>query len=141
MARVGTIEGDVFDRLRSMQGEFDLVVCDPPAFAKSRKSREGALRGYADVNRLAMRRLAPGGVLVSCSCSHHVSRTDLQDALRFAARDVRRQFRILHGHAGPPPDHAPLLSTPETDYLKVLVLVDQPDAGVELKRRAHPPAS
>ena len=117
------------------QTAYDIVVLDPPAFAKSRKSKETALRGYADVNRLAMRHLAPGGVLVACSCSHHVPREDFMEALRFAARDARRQFRVLPERAGPPADHAPLLSTPETDYLKMVVLADQPDVGEELKRR------
>ncbi len=138
-SRLATVEADVFAHLRSLSGEFELVICDPPAFAKSRKSREVALRGYADVNRLAMRHLAPGGILVACSCSHHVGREDFLEALRMAARDARRQFRILPERAGPPADHAPLLSTPETDYLKMIVLVDQPDAGVELRRRNKEP--
>lgn len=137
--RLETVEADVFAHLRTLTGEFDLVVCDPPAFAKSRKSRDAAIRGYADVNRLAMRRLAPGGILVACSCSHHVSREDFVESLRLAARDARRQFRVLPERCGPPADHAPLLSTPETDYLKMIVLADQPDAGVELKKRASPP--
>jgi 23S rRNA (cytosine1962-C5)-methyltransferase len=133
--RLRTIQEDVFTFLRNCKEQYDLIVCDPPAFAKNRKSLPGALRGYGEINRLAMKHLEPGGILISCSCSHHVTRDDFFEMLQLAARDVRRQFRILPLDSGQSPDHAPLLSTPETTYLKVVALADQPDQGVSLRRQ------
>lgn len=114
---------DVFQFLRSDGHTYDLIICDPPAFAKNRKSVPGALRGYQDVNRLAMKRLAPGGILVSCSCSHNVDREEFLQCLRLAARDANRNFKILENRSQSP-DHPVLLGVPETEYLKVVVLQD-----------------
>jgi 23S rRNA (cytosine1962-C5)-methyltransferase len=76
-----------------------------------------------------MKRLRPGGLYVACSCSHHVGREDFAEMLRMAARDAGRQFRVLP-HGGQPHDHAPLLALPETEYLKVMLLLDAPDPGI-----------
>jgi 23S rRNA (cytosine1962-C5)-methyltransferase len=120
----GTLEAhtaDVFDYLRKETRLFEVVVCDPPAFAKNRKAVPGALRGYQDVNRLAMKRVAPQGFLVSCSCSHNVEREDFLQCLRMASRDAQRDFQLLEIRSQPA-DHPPLLGVPETEYLKVVVL-------------------
>lgn len=125
---VTTVCRDAFEWLRGTQDTFDVIVCDPPAFAKNRKQAADALRGYRDVNRLAMKRLRPGGLYVACSCSHHVGREDFTEMLRLAARDAGRQFRVLP-NGGQPHDHAPLLALPETEYLKVSLLRDMRDPG------------
>ncbi len=116
--------GDAFETLRRFGADgrqFDLIVLDPPPFAKNRKQVEDALRGYREINLRALRMLQPGGLLVTCSCSHHVSEEMLDDAIRLAARDAGRILR-LRSIPGQPPDHPILLSTPETLYLKVRLL-------------------
>ncbi len=103
--------------LRAEKAEFDLIVVDPPAFAKSRRELRGAMRGYRDLNRLAIRLLAPGGRMLSCSCSHHVTPPTFEDLVRQAAADlpfrlVLRQ-RLLAGE-----DHPVWVNLPESEYLK-----------------------
>jgi len=118
------VEGDAFDILRdwSDAGEmFDTIVLDPPAFAKTKRAVEGALRGYKELNLRALKMLRPGGLLVTCSCSHHVSWTDLEGAVAAAAADARRRVRLLD-RRGAAPDHQVILNLPETEYLKCLVL-------------------
>ncbi|MCC6669756.1 MAG: class I SAM-dependent rRNA methyltransferase [Planctomycetes bacterium] len=106
--------------LRDSGASFDLIVVDPPAFAKSRAERAGGIRGYRDLNHLALRALAPGGFLVTCSCSHHVGWPDFEAVLRQAAAElpfkVVLRERIMAG-----PDHPAWISLPESEYLKVLV--------------------
>ncbi|MDX2176028.1 MAG: class I SAM-dependent rRNA methyltransferase [Candidatus Sumerlaeia bacterium] len=121
--RVRPVVRDVFQFLRGDQNSYGLVVCDPPAFAKNRKAVPDALRGYREVNRNAMKRVAPGGFLVTCSCSHNVTRDDFEQSLRLSARDVSRSFRVLP-MGGQPLDHPVLLGVPESEYLKVFVLQD-----------------
>src|SRR6202012_5789477 len=92
------IEADAFDLLRdwSMSGAvYDTIVLDPPAFAKSKRAVEGALRGYKELNLRAMKMLRPGGVLVTCSCSHHVSLADFQQIVAAAAGDAGRRVSLI----------------------------------------------
>ncbi len=115
---------DVFDILSNysrMRAHFDTIVLDPPAFAKSRNTVDAALRGYKDINLRALRLLAPGGLLVTCSCSHHVSEADLLGVAAEAALDAGRTLRVLERRAQAQ-DHPILLTVPETHYLKCLIL-------------------
>lgn len=117
-------EASVFDRLRGLDSErarFDLVVLDPPAFIKSAKKVAEGVRGYREINRLGLRLLAPGGVLVSSSCSHHLPAEEFMAALRRAAADTGRTVRLLE-FRGQARDHPVLLSMPETAYLKCAFL-------------------
>lgn len=123
---LGNIEfrqADVFELLSayaSARRRFETVVLDPPAFAKSRRAAEGAARGYKDVNLRALRLLGPGGVLVTCSCSHHVSEADLLEIVAQAALDANRRLRVLERRTQAQ-DHPILLTVPETHYLKCLI--------------------
>jgi 23S rRNA (cytosine1962-C5)-methyltransferase len=122
-AEVDWVEANAFDLLRDWSAggrQFDSIVLDPPAFAKSKRAVEGALRGYKELNLRALRMLRPGGVLVACSCSHHVGNEEFTAVVAAAASDARRQVRLLErrGAAG---DHPVLLAVPETEYLKCLV--------------------
>ncbi len=99
---------------------FDAIVLDPPAFAKTKRAAEGALRGYKELNLRAMRLLAPGGTLVTCSCSHHVSLPDFTGILAAAAADAGRRVQLLESRAAAP-DHPEILTLPETRYLKCLI--------------------
>ncbi len=117
-------EADVFDLLAgyaSARRSFDIVVLDPPAFAKSRGSVESAARGYKEINLRALRLLGPGGVLVTCSCSHHVSEAMLLEVVAEASLDVGRTLRVLDRRTQAR-DHPILLTVPETHYLKCLIL-------------------
>jgi 23S rRNA (cytosine1962-C5)-methyltransferase len=98
-----------------------MVVLDPPAFAKSRRSVEAAASGYKEINLRALRLLGPGGVLVTCSCSHHVSEAMLLEVVAQAALDARRTLRVLERRTQAQ-DHPILLTVPETHYLKCLIL-------------------
>jgi 23S rRNA (cytosine1962-C5)-methyltransferase len=100
---------------------FQTIVLDPPAFAKSKASIDGALRGYREINRRAMELLEPGGVLVTCSCSHHVSEGMLAETVAQAGLEARRTVRILERRLQAS-DHPVLLTVPETLYLKCLIL-------------------
>ncbi len=123
-AEVDWIEADAFAILRDWSGageKFDTIVLDPPAFAKSQRAVEGALRGYKELNLRALKMLRPGGLLVTCSCSHHVTWADLEGAVAAAAADASRRVRLLE-RRGAAPDHPVVLNLPETEYLKCLVL-------------------
>ena len=117
-------EADVFASLRAMAREhqrFDTIVLDPPAFAKSRGSVPAALRGYREINLRAMRCLAPGGILLTASCSFHVRLPEFLEMLAEAAGDSGRRVllrRVLHQGE----DHPEVLTIPETGYLKGAVL-------------------
>jgi 23S rRNA (cytosine1962-C5)-methyltransferase len=124
VAQVEWVEGDAFEILRgwSDAGEkFDAIVLDPPAFAKSLRAVEGALRGYKELNLRVLKMLRPGGLLVTCSCSHHVGWTELEASVASAAADAHRRVRLLE-RRGAAPDHPVVLNLPETEYLKCLVL-------------------
>jgi 23S rRNA (cytosine1962-C5)-methyltransferase len=123
-ARHAVVTENVFDYLHTLDAKSyrtDMIVLDPPAFTKNRASREPAMRGYHEINRLALRLLRPGGVLVTCSCSHHLSAPEFQTVIEGAARDAGRQLRLI-ARRGQPADHPVLLSAPESEYLKCLLL-------------------
>jgi 23S rRNA (cytosine1962-C5)-methyltransferase len=123
-AKVDWIEADAFELLRDFSdaGEkFDTIVLDPPAFAKSKRAAEGAMRGYKELNLRAMKMLAAGGTLVTCSCSHHVGMEDFTEVVRAAAADAGRRVQLLEMR-GAAPDHPAILTLPETSYLKCLIL-------------------
>ena len=123
-AQVDWVEADAFEALRGWSdgGEkFDTIVLDPPAFAKSQRAVEGALRGYKELNLRALKMLKPGGLLVTCSCSHHVGWTELEASVASAAIDAHRRVRLLE-RRGAALDHPVVLNLPETEYLKCLVL-------------------
>lgn len=116
-------EADVFDLLagyRTGGRQFDTIVLDPPAFAKSKAQIDGALRGYKELNLRGLQLLAPGGTLITCSCSHHISEAMLFAAVAEAAVDSRRQLRVLERRIQAQ-DHPVLLTVPETLYLKCLI--------------------
>ena len=117
------IEGNAFDLLKDYAAagrEYDTIVLDPPAFAKTRRAVPTALRGYKELNLRALKMLRPGGVLVTCSCSFHVSEAEFLEMLRTAAADVSRRVRILE-RRGASGDHPVLLNVPETSYLKCML--------------------
>jgi 23S rRNA (cytosine1962-C5)-methyltransferase len=118
------IEANAFDLLRdyaSAGQQYDTVVLDPPAFAKSKSNLETALRGYKELNLRALKMLRPGGILVTCSCSYHVSPADFLEVVAQAARDMHRNLRIVENRTQAK-DHPILLTVPETAYLKCIVL-------------------
>jgi 23S rRNA (cytosine1962-C5)-methyltransferase len=98
------------------------VVADPPAFVKSRKNLPQSLKAYQKLNRLAWRRLRPGGLLFTCSCSHHVSESDFLDLLSAAVQKESGLAHIVY-RGGQALDHPVLLSMPETAYLKCVGLL------------------
>jgi 23S rRNA (cytosine1962-C5)-methyltransferase len=119
------IEANAFDLLKdySASGQrYDSIVLDPPAFAKSKRDLDAALRGYKELNLRALKMLRPGGVLVTCSCSYHVGQADFLQMLGDAARDARRILRIAEVR-GQSKDHPILLNVPETAYLKCVIAV------------------
>lgn len=118
------IKDDVFEFLKrevSSGNEYDFIVLDPPAFVKSRAKIKEALRGYREINAMAMRLVKRGGILATSSCSYHIERTVFLDILRDAARDSGRTVRLLE-YRSQGSDHPILLSVPETEYLKCAFL-------------------
>jgi 23S rRNA (cytosine1962-C5)-methyltransferase len=117
------IEANAFDLLKdySSSGQrYDTIVLDPPAFAKSKRDLDAALRGYKELNLRALKMLRPGGILVTCSCSYHVTQTDFLEMLASAARDAHRTVRLVEVR-GQSKDHPVLLNIPETAYLKCVI--------------------
>ncbi len=122
--RIEFLRMDAFDALRRLEREgrrFGIVTLDPPALVKSRRSIAAGARAYREHNRLAMGLLEEEGVLVTCSCSHHLDDDLFRQVLLEAARLARRPMRVLDW-AGEAPDHPRLLAVPETHYLKCAVL-------------------
>jgi 23S rRNA (cytosine1962-C5)-methyltransferase len=118
------IEANAFDLLRdySTSGrKYDTIILDPPAFAKSKQTLETALRGYKELNLRALKMLRPGGILISCSCSHHVSPAEFLEVITQASQDVHRTIRMVENR-GQARDHPMLLTVPETGYLKCLIM-------------------
>jgi 23S rRNA (cytosine1962-C5)-methyltransferase len=121
---VDWVKGDAFAVLRDWSAngaEYDTIVLDPPAFAKTRRAAESAMRGYKELNLRAFQMLRPGGTLVTCSCSHHVPLAEFQEVVAAAAGDAGRRVRLIE-RTGAAPDHPVVLTIPETEYLKCLVL-------------------
>ncbi len=124
IANVAFREANAFDLLNSLAAagrRYSTVVLDPPAFAKSRKSLEAAARGYKDINLRALQLLPPGGILITCSCSFHMSEATLLEVIASAALDARKTLRVLERRTQAR-DHPILLTVPETHYLKCLIL-------------------
>jgi len=116
--------GDAFDEMRRLERSgrrYDIVMLDPPAFARSKHAVVRALVGYKDINLLGMRLTKPEGLMVTSSCSHHVSEQDFWLAIRHAAGDAKRQVRLLE-QRGQASDHPILAAMPETRYLKCFIL-------------------
>lgn len=117
-------EANCFDFLKAADQEkqrFDTVVLDPPAFARQKASLESALRGYKELNLRALKILNPGGYLITCSCSYHVSEADLLEVIANAALDAHRTVTVVERRTQSR-DHPILLTVPETHYLKCLIL-------------------
>ncbi len=117
------IEANAFDLMKDYAAAgrgYDTIVLDPPAFAKTRRTLPTALRGYKELNLRALKMLRPGGVLVTCSCSYHVTEAEFLEMLAAAAADAHRHVRILEKR-GQAKDHPVLLGVPETSYLKCVI--------------------
>ena len=116
-------EANVFDALREMEtaGErFDTIVLDPPAFAKNRASIKAAARGYKEINLRAIKLLNPGGILVTCSCSYHMSEQMFLGLIAEAANDAHRRLQLVEKRTQAS-DHPILFAVPETYYLKCVL--------------------
>ena len=123
-AGVSFVEANVFDFLRQAEAEgrsWDVIILDPPAFAKNRAALPGALRGYKEINLRALKLLPPGGYLVTSSCSQHVSEDAFREMLASAAADTRRRVRVVEVRSQAK-DHPTLPAAPETRYLKLFIL-------------------
>ncbi len=119
------VEANAFDLLRDYADagrQYDCIVLDPPAFAKSKRNLETALRAYKELNLRALKMLRSGGILVTCSCSYHVAHSMLLEVLAEACRDVHRNLRILESRTQAK-DHPVLLAVPETAYLKCFISI------------------
>ena len=117
------IEANAFDLLKDYAAagqQYDTIVLDPPAFAKSHRNLETALRGYKELNLRALKMLRAGGILVTCSCSYHVTQSEFLNVISSAANDVHKSVRILELR-GQSRDHPVLLGVPETNYLKAAI--------------------
>lgn len=126
LTNIDFIKGDAFDFLRDRgregrAGEYDTIVLDPPAFAKTRGALASAIRGYKEINLKAIRLLAPGGLLYTASCSFHLTKPLFLDMLRDAAADSGRRI-ALRQLTGQPLDHPEILTIPETGYIKGALL-------------------
>lgn len=124
IGNVDWLAADVFELLSgytSARRQFSTVVLDPPAFAKSRQKIDAAAAGYKEINLRALRLLGPGGILVTCSCSHHMSEAMLLELVAQASLDANRTLRVLERRTQAQ-DHPILLTVPETHYLKCVIL-------------------
>jgi 23S rRNA (cytosine1962-C5)-methyltransferase len=124
VACVDFVEANAFEYLREQEAtgaKYDTIVLDPPAFAKRRDALDAAFRGYKEINLRAMRLLAPGGMLATFSCSHHVGRAMFREMLESAAADSGRLVRWIE-ERGQASDHPEVLQIPESAYLKGAIL-------------------
>lgn len=112
---------DWFTAQRDTAPAWDLIVLDPPPFAKSKSALENALRGYKELNLRAMKALAPGGVLATYTCSHHMHDVELRQVLAQAANDAKRRVHVIEW-CHQPPDHPVLATMPESEYLRGYIL-------------------
>ncbi len=120
---VDWVEANAFELMREFSdagSQYDTIVLDPPAFAKTKRAAENAVRGYKELTLRALKMLRPGGILVTCSCSHHVSLAEFTQVTIAAAVDAGRRVQLLE-RRGAAPDHPHVLSIPETEYLKCLI--------------------
>jgi len=118
------IEANAFDLLKDYSASdhlYDTIVLDPPAFAKTRRDLDAAMRGYKELNLRALKMLRPGGFLISCSCSYHVSQSDFLEMLASAGSDAHRQLRLVELRSQAK-DHPILPGVPETSYLKCAII-------------------
>ncbi len=116
-----SIQDDVFEFLRKDTNTYSMIILDPPAFVKKRKDVMAACRGYKDINRLAFQRLKPGGLLLTCSCSHHVEDELFQKVVFQAALESKCNAQIIGRHRQAP-DHPVSIYHPEGHYLKSLLV-------------------
>jgi len=119
------IEANAFDLLKDYSAagrQYDTIILDPPAFARSRRALETAMRGYKELNLRALKMLRPGGILVTCSCSYHVSPAEFLAMLAEASRDSHKNIRILENRSQAR-DHPMVLTIPETAYLKCVIAI------------------
>jgi len=122
------IEANAFDLLKDYSSplrthearRYDTIVIDPPAFAKTKRDLDAALRGYKELNLRALKMLRPGGILVTCSCSYHITQSNFLEMLASAALDAHRTLRLLEVRTQSK-DHPILLNVPETSYLKCII--------------------
>jgi 23S rRNA (cytosine1962-C5)-methyltransferase len=117
------IEANAFDLLKDYSAagrQYDTIILDPPAFAKSKRALETAMRGYKELNLRALKMLRPGGILVTCSCSYHVGPAEFLAMLAEASRDSLKNIRILENRSQAR-DHPMVLTIPETAYLKCVI--------------------
>lgn len=124
LAGIEWVQANCFDFLKDAVASgqrYDLIILDPPAFAKSRQERQGAIRGYRELNRRALQLAAPGGILITSSCSYNLTSEDFLNLLRQAAREVGRPVRLLE-QRGAARDHPVHLFLPESSYLKCFFL-------------------
>lgn len=112
---------DELRRLQSVHARFDVIILDPPPFARGKETVDRALAGYKEINLRALKLLRPGGVLITCSCSHHVGEALLLDVVAAAAVDAQRTVRLIESR-GQSRDHPVHLAMPETRYLTCLIL-------------------
>ena len=112
---------DWFTAQREAAPAWDLIVLDPPPFAKSKSALEGALRGYKELNLRAMKALTPGGVLATYTCSYHMQDAQLREILAEAAADAKRRVHVVE-FCHQPPDHPVLVTMPESEYLRGYIL-------------------
>ena len=125
LKNIEAVTQNAVDALRNLDKEgrkFDTVVLDPPAFAKRKEGLEGALRAYREINYRAVRLLAPGGLLVTCSCSGRVTSELFGEVVAWAAQEAKRPLQLLEKR-GASRDHPPLVGVPETEYLKAWFLL------------------
>ncbi|HLK54682.1 MAG TPA: SAM-dependent methyltransferase, partial [Candidatus Angelobacter sp.] len=117
------MEANAFDLLKDYSAagrQYDVIVLDPPAFARSKRNLEAAMRGYKELNLRALKMLRPEGILITCSCSFHVSESDFLEVVTSATVDAHRSVRIREKRTQSS-DHPILLGVPETYYLKCLI--------------------
>jgi 23S rRNA (cytosine1962-C5)-methyltransferase len=112
---------DFFNAPERGDETWDMIVLDPPPFAKSKSALEGALRGYKEINLRAMQRLTPGGILATYTCSHHMQDGQLREVLAEAAADAKRRVQVMQ-FCHQPPDHPVLVTMPESEYLRGYIL-------------------
>lgn len=117
-----SVTGDVMDYLKTCDDDLDIMVLDPPAFAKNIKARHRAVQGYRRLNEMALKKIKTGGLIFTFSCSQAVERQLFENTIRAAAIDAKRQIKILH-HLSQPSDHPTNIFHPEGEYLKGLVLL------------------